>query len=168
MSMSKVPLNRYIYRVKRAKEVGTKEFNQELTTLLGNTAQNEIKEAFASVDMLEFGKEKVVGKEDNATKVYVRDTRPKPIIGYIEFGTGTMGASGSYPNLPTTTLTFTSYGATQHTKGWQYNYAFYQGIRENPISGQYPKAYFYTATLNLREEIKPIVRDMLARKMEGN
>jgi hypothetical protein len=157
-----------MYRVQRAKEVGSKEFNKELTTLLGNTAQNEIKEAFANVDGLEFGQEQVVGKEDNATKVYVQDTRTKPIIGYIEFGTGTMGASGSYPTLPTTTLTFTSYGAIQHTKGWQYNYAFYQGIRENPISGQYPKAYFYTATLNLREEIKPIVRDMLSRKMEGN
>lgn len=154
-----------MFRTNQTKKVADSTFSKETAKLLGNIAQRKVEEAFASVGQLTFG---VKETKENEVKVYVADTRDKPIIGYLEFGTGMLGETFLYPKLPTEGIDFVSYGISQHTEGWQYNYAYYQGIKANPILGMYPKAYFYTAVMDLRKELSPFVKEKIKRTLEGN
>ena len=159
MKMSKAPLRRFVLQTKKANQIADNKFSKETAKLLGNIAQRKIQEAYQGIDQLTFG---VKEASENQVVVYVLDTREKPIIGYLEFGTGMLGEALLYPKLPKESINFFS------TEGWQYNYAYNQGIRSNPILGQFPKAYFYTTVMTLREELSPFVVDEIKKKLEGN
>lgn len=165
MKMSKEPLRRFVLQTKKANQIADNKFSKETAKLLGNIAQRKIQEAYQGVDQLTFG---VKEANENQVIVYVLDTREKPIIGYLEFGTGMLGEASLYPKLPKESINFFSLGSWQQTEGWQYNYAYNHGIREKPILGQFPKAYFYTTVMTLREELSPFVVDEIKKKLEGN
>lgn len=86
----------------------------------------------------------------------------KAIIGYLEFGTGVKGEGSYKGTLPTQNINFVSpsYGQIT-TNGWQYYYAYQQGLSQKQWQGSQAKAQMWNTAKYLRENAVAIINQVL-------
>ena len=86
----------------------------------------------------------------------------KATIGYLEFGTGVKGEGSYKGTLPTQNINFVSpsYGQIT-TNGWQYYYAYQQGLSQKQWQGSQAKAQMWNTAKYLRENAVAIINQVL-------
>lgn len=86
----------------------------------------------------------------------------KATIGYLEFGTGVKGEGSYKGTLPTQNINFVSpsYGQIT-TNGWQYYYAYQQGLSQKQWQGSQAKSQMWNTAKYLRENAVAIINQVL-------
>lgn len=150
---------------------GLNNFKKRLESISTQTLAEKIVKALceygANYAQGMYGGESITVTAENVDSVggsiLAKDSKgEKAIIGYLEFGTGIKG-EGSYNGpLPTQNINFVSpsYGQIT-TNGWQYYYAYQQGLSQKQWQGSQAKSQMWNTAKYLRENAVAIINQVL-------
>lgn len=150
---------------------GLNNFKKRLESISTQTLAEKIVKALceygANYAQGMYGGESITVTAENVDSVggsiIAKDSKgEKAIIGYLEFGTGIKG-EGSYNGpLPTQNINFVSpsYGQIT-TNGWQYYYAYQQGLSQKQWQGSQAKSQMWNTAKYLRENAVAIINQVL-------
>ena len=150
---------------------GLNNFKKRLESISTQTLAEKIVKALcehgANYAQGMYGGESITVTAENVSSVggsiIAKDSRgEKAIIGYLEFGTGVKGEGSYKGTLPTQNINFVSpsYGQIT-TNGWQYYYAYQQGLSQKQWQGSQAKSQMWNTAKYLRENAVAIISQAL-------
>lgn len=155
----------------KADLTGLHNFKKRLENISTQTLAEKIVKALceygANYAQGMYGSESITVTAENMSSVggsiIAKDSKgEKAIIGYLEFGTGVKGEGSYKGTLPTQNINFVSpsYGQIT-TNGWQYYYAYKQGLSQKQWQGSQAKAQMWNTAKYLRENAVAIINQVL-------
>ncbi len=155
----------------KADLTGLHNFKKRLENISTQTLAEKIVKALceygANYAQGMYGSESITVTAENMSSVggsiIAKDSKgEKAIIGYLEFGTGVKGEGSYKGTLPTQNINFVSpsYGQIT-TNGWQYYYAYQQGLSQKQWQGSQAKAQMWNTAKYLRENAVAIINQVL-------
>lgn len=155
----------------KADLTGLHNFKKRLENISTQTLAEKIVKALceygANYAQGMYGSESITVIAENMSSVggsiIAKDSKgEKATIGYLEFGTGVRGEGSYEGTLPTQNINFVSpsYGQIT-TNGWQYYYAYQQGLSQKQWQGSQAKAQMWNTAKYLRENAVAIINQVL-------
>lgn len=150
---------------------GLNNFKKRLENISTQTLAEKIVEALceygANYAQGMYGGGSIIVTAENVSSVggsiIAKDIKgEKATIGYLEFGTGVKGEGSYEGTLPTQNIDFVSpsYGQIT-TNGWQYYYAYQQGLSQKQWQGSQAKSQMWNTAKYLRENAVAIINQAL-------